>query len=121
MRAVCERMAAGELVKDASKAEGVDPRRIREWALEDEFAPLYARARELQAHAVAEQVMALAAEATPANYNAIRVQVDAAKWMAAKLAPKHYSDRQQVEHSGKEGGEIAIRVIREPRASVLDD
>lgn len=57
MRAICERIATGELVKHAAAALGVDERTVREWGVSEEFAPLYARAREAQAHALAERTI----------------------------------------------------------------
>jgi hypothetical protein len=60
MQAVCDRVARGELVKYAAIAEGTTAYTIREWALTKEFAPLYARARDAQAHALAEQALEIA-------------------------------------------------------------
>lgn len=61
MKAVCERVAHGELVKFAAIAEGTTAKSIREWALdEDALGALYARARESQAHALAEQALEIA-------------------------------------------------------------
>lgn len=60
MRAVCERVAKGELVKYAAQAEGTTAARIREWSLDEEFAALYARARIEQSHAMAEQAIDIA-------------------------------------------------------------
>lgn len=60
MRAVCERIAKGELVKYAAQAEGTDHNRVREWGLTPEYSGMYARARELQAHALAEQAIEIA-------------------------------------------------------------
>ena len=96
MKAVCEKVAQGSLVKDACQTIPVEPRLIREWALDKEFAPLYARARESQAHAIAEQALALADGAIAGkdgNVDKVRVQVDARKWLASKIAPRHYGDK----------------------------
>jgi hypothetical protein len=60
MEAVCVRVAKGELVKYAAQAEGTTADTIRQWAVQKEFAPLYARARETQAHALAEQALEIA-------------------------------------------------------------
>lgn len=60
MEAVCARVAHGELVKYAAKAEGTSEQRIREWGITEPFAALYARARESQAHALADQAVAIA-------------------------------------------------------------
>lgn len=61
MRAVCERVARGELTKYAAPAEGTHASKIRQWALDsEEYGALYAHAREQQAHALAEQAVAIA-------------------------------------------------------------
>ncbi len=60
MVAVCARVAKGELVKYAAREEGTSASQIREWALRPEYAALYARARDSQAHALAEQAIEIA-------------------------------------------------------------
>ena len=61
MQAVCDRVSHGELVKFAAIAEGTTAKSIREWALESPaLGSLYARARESQAHALAEQALEIA-------------------------------------------------------------
>lgn len=56
---VCRIIATGALVGDACRQTQHDPDDIRRWAAEDEtLATLYARARESQAHALAEQAIA---------------------------------------------------------------
>ena len=106
MATVCERISQGETVEQVCAEIGVASRTVREWALEDAFAPLYARAREAQAHAVAEQALTVAASAygkSSEDIAATRLEVDTRKWFAAKLAPKHYGERQAVEHTGAGG------------------
>lgn len=62
MRAVCARVADGELVKDVAEDLGTTAATIRKWAADDPaFGALYARAREEQAHALAEQALSIAA------------------------------------------------------------
>lgn len=58
-----------------------------------EFADRYARAREAQAHREADEIKAIADEATPENAQVARLQIDARKWRASKLAPKVYGDK----------------------------
>jgi hypothetical protein len=59
--ALCERVANGELVKAVAADLGVHPATIRKWCAEDtELGALYARAREDQAHALAEQALEIA-------------------------------------------------------------
>lgn len=67
-----------------------------------DFAAKYARAREFQAEANAEEIIDIAdTEEDPAR---ARVRVDARKWVASKLVPKRYGDRMV-----HEGGENAIK------------
>ncbi len=62
-------------------------------SLDPDFAKAYARAREVQAHHEADEIRAIADSATPENVHVARLQVDARKWRASKLAPKVYGDK----------------------------
>ncbi len=57
----------------------------------------YARAREIQAEVLAEDAMNIADAAVEegAAVAKARLQVDARKWYAGKVAPKKYGDRVQ--------------------------
>lgn len=62
------------------------------------FAKRYARAREDAADTLAAEIIELAEEAKDKDSAAaVRVKLDARKWVAAKLKPKTYGDRQQVD------------------------
>lgn len=52
-----QRMALGHLVCEINKDLGLSPGQLYVWALEQEFAKDYARAREAQAHALAEHAL----------------------------------------------------------------
>lgn len=75
-------------------------------AEDDDFAKRYARAREAQAHREFDEIMAVANAAQPETVAVARLQIDAMKWRASKLAPKVYGDRQAVELTGNDGGPI---------------
>jgi hypothetical protein len=144
-RQLCERIARGELVSRVCADLKLDVSTPWRWGEDDEeFRKAYARARELQAHAVAEQAIEAAhgmddyaeavelvlerEEATLEDMeprermahqsflNSLRhsavqrdkLRVDTLKWTAAKLAPRHYSDRQQVEHATPDGKPFAF-------------
>lgn len=81
-----------------------------EWCAEDaELADQYARARERQADHYASEIIEIAdIEEDPQR---ARVRIDARKWVASKLLPKKYGDRQEIEHSGKLES-IVVNVIR---------
>lgn len=94
---ICERMSHGETVrKICADAHMPHERTVRGWNfIVPEFAPLYARARELQADALADQVIDVADDIglTPEDR---RLMTDSRKWAAAKFSPKRYGDRTTV-------------------------
>jgi hypothetical protein len=69
----------------------------------------YARAKNAQQEYAAEDIMEIAYSATPETYNVARLQIDAHKWLASKLLPKRYSEKQQIEHTGEDGGPLVIK------------
>lgn len=59
--AVLARIALGTLVTDACKTEGVTRETLNQWCRADQaLSDAYARAREQQSHALAEQALAIA-------------------------------------------------------------
>lgn len=105
---ICERLSKGEgLIKicrdDAMPHEST----IYEWILDGKhqlFADRYARAREMQAERMAEEIIEISdeadkvvksgAEKKSSAYSANqRLRVEARKWVAAKLLPKKYGDK----------------------------
>jgi hypothetical protein len=81
------------------------------WLLKNKvFSDLYTRAREDQSDTLADQIMEIGDEVPmmvitdedgkvtkrmdPAGINRNRLRVDARKWIAAKLKPRKYGDRQ---------------------------
>jgi hypothetical protein len=64
------------------------------------FSEQYARAREMQADTLADEILSLSDEADAKNAHAIRVRVDARKWVASKLKPKVYGDKIDLAVSG---------------------
>lgn len=99
---ILERMAAGETLQTICADEGMPASAtIRYWATIDEppgFAAKYARARELQAGALFDKMLAVSEEKGDANL--LRLRVDTLKWAASKLHPRTYGDKIQTEHSG---------------------
>lgn len=140
---LCERISEGETVTHVCTDLGIAKRDVWNWTeASKDLRARYARARELQAHAVAEQAMlaahgiddyaravALVLEreedqlddmeprARAAHQSFInslhhaavqrdKLRVDTLKWTAGKLAPRVYGERQQLEHSSKDGAPI---------------
>jgi len=90
---ICDQLVIGRSLRAICRDAAMPNRSVvMEWIREDErFADQYARARELQADYLADEIIEIADTATDANL--ARVQIDARKWTAGKLKPKVYGDR----------------------------
>ena len=120
---ICERLAAGESLNAICKDEGFPAEStVRSWALQDidGFAAKYTRAREIQAHFLAEQIITISDTPMPGvemivkAYGATeekhgdmlghrKLQVDARKWYLSKVLPKVYGDKLETTHKGSVG------------------
>jgi len=111
---ICELIADGHPLRRITKMDGM-PRSstVYEWlALHKEFADMYARAREDQADALADEIVEIADEQPELvqvydkDGKLVEVKIDSAlltwqrnrmdarKWTAAKLKPRKYGERQ---------------------------
>lgn len=106
--ALLERVSAGEAVGSVCKAVGVSRAEVWRWTQDDPtFRDEYARARELQAHALAEEALAIADATTPETAVADRLKLDARKWYTSKIAPRIFGERVHVEQ------DTTVRVVIE--------
>ena len=90
---------------------------VFKWLSEqEEFSDRYASAREAQGDKLFDEIVAIADEqpgttdqgATDSGMVADkRLRVDARKWVASKLAPKKYGDKQQVDIGNADGKPFA--------------
>ena len=125
--AICDRIADGESLRSICESDGMPSKTsVMRWLLPDDAQALrdqYARARELQADTLFDDMLDIADDARNdwmerrgeedagwvANGEHIqrsRLRIDSRKWMAGKLKPKVYGDKQAVEMSGPDGGPI---------------
>jgi hypothetical protein len=123
--ALCDEIAIGRSVLQICESpEFPSERTVYRWLeTNEEFRQKYARAREFQAEHYAAEIIKLADTPVIAEKITIkadgseervigdavdrtRVQIDARKWYASKVAPKSYGDK--LEHTGPEGGPIQI-------------
>ncbi len=116
---ICERMACGESLRGICE----DPTMpgtstVMRWLQKhSDFRDQYARAREAQADFYADDIVHLSDQDSVSRRTFVnddgsvetltvdmvartRVQIDARKWFASKIAPKKYGDRTQIEHGG---------------------
>lgn len=105
MPKVCDLMRQGLFVKDISKRLKVSVSTIVAWSYSSEFSEPYARAREAQADALANQIVPIAdGDRKKGDPNRDRLRVDARKWVAARLRPRVYGDKIDVTSDGKQLG-----------------
>ena len=111
---ICLHIADGESLRSICQDKAMPDRStVFRWlAQKKEFRDQYARAREMQADLLFDEILEIAdntngdvvemkqddgstmVRANHANVHRARLQVDARKWVVAKLAPKKYSDTQ---------------------------
>ena len=109
---ICERIADGESLRSICRdPEMPSTSSVCKWLGQfDSFAEQYARARELQADALFDDILDIADKGAIALEAAEdrRLQIDARKWMAGKLRGK-YSDK--VKHVGGDDGDSPIQTV----------
>ena len=105
---ICQRIGEGESLRTICKhanltAEPPTPnaQTANTWLHEDAgFRDKYTLARQQQADLYADQILEIARSAygqTREDVQAARLEIDCLKWLACKLHPRAWSDRQQVD------------------------
>ena len=73
---------------------------VQRWiANNEDFASKCARARELQADAIFEDMQEVADNGNPEDVQRAKLRVSTMQWRAAKLAPKRYGEKLQTENN----------------------
>jgi hypothetical protein len=108
---ICERLADGQSLRAICRDNLFpDKATVFRWiAAKKDFRDQYARARETQADALADEILDIADKAEDAAK--ARLQVDARKWLAGKLRPKVYGDKVSTEVTGADGGPLQFSRI----------
>ena len=113
---MCLRISEGETLSAVCSDPAMPARTTAyQWMdKEASFAHRYARARERQADAHADEILSastLPDDCTSQQINAARLRVDALKWTAAKLRPSAYGDKLLQTLTDVKGEELAFTVI----------
>jgi len=75
-------------------------RQFHRWLVEsEELRQRYARAKNMQADLLVEQVIEIADD-EKRDPNCRRISIDARKWTAGKLTPEKYGDKIELDHKG---------------------
>jgi hypothetical protein len=113
---ICSQLSEGRSLRSICEDENLpDKSTVLRWlAAYPDFRDQYARAREAQTDAMAEEILEIADESgwdlsvddkghVAVNGEAInrsRLRVDTRKWLMSKMAPKKYGDKIVQEHAG---------------------
>lgn len=126
--AICDGIKHGKGLRPICAELDIDVGSIFNWLREQpEFFKRYAQAREIQAEVLADEIVALADDCrlgekvtvkgdgkvetvTGDMVERSKLQVDARKWVAARLLPKKFGDRVTSEHIGENGGPIRFEI-----------
>src|SRR5271168_4753610 len=129
---ICNRIADGESLRAiCAEADMPDKATVFRWLLAEQpkdFRNQYIRAREAQADSLVDDILLIADDARndwmkrngenatgyQENGEVLRrsaLRIDARRWLAGKMAPKKYGDKQQVEHSGPDGGPVTLEAL----------
>jgi len=131
---ICERIADGESLKTICHSESMPcMSSIFNWLRKDkEFVEKYARAKEAQVEALAEELLDIADDATNdwmdkrfgetevrvIDNEAIqrsKLRVDTRKWLMSKLQPKKYGEKLDLNHGGSVGVSLINSIPRPER------
>jgi hypothetical protein len=106
---VCQRLEEGETLTAICQEEGMPSKEgFYKWVESKEGAvDRYVRAREKQADSLAEEIVHISNTAIDAQIG--RLQMDARKWFASKVAPKKYGDKTDITSNGNT---IAVAPIK---------
>ena len=132
---ICERLAEGESLRSICATEGMPSKAMvfRWLGARKEFADQYARAREAQADALADEILNISDDGRNDTYQdedgnvrtdqdviaRSRLRVDARKWIASKLKPKVYGDK--IEPEDEDAPPTPVKVVVQVKDARADD
>ena len=98
---LCAKLAEGKSLRTVCANKSMpDKSTVFRWlAKYPEFQDQYARAKEEAADALSEEMLDIADDESE-DVQRSRLKVDTRKWLASKLKPKRYGERQHIEHTG---------------------
>lgn len=120
---LCGWIACGGSLRGWCKETGRTPDTVYRWMRQDaQFHARYARAHEDRADTLTDEILEIADEASKLpsieGVAAAKLQVEARKWIASKLRPQKWGDKQLIEHQGNVS--IRIGIPQKPAATVVD-
>ena len=115
---LCELIAEGTSASKSCRQVGVPMRTFYAWARQHgEFAAQLSRAREDQADTFADQMCDIADDEE--DVARAKLKIDARKWVAARMKPKSWGDKQHIEHGANDSLSDLLQAIS-GSAGILD-
>lgn len=123
---ICEKIANGRSLRSICAEDGMPTTStVCKWLIENkEFSEQYARARDKQADYFAEEIIEIAdsVEAESASVAKAKLQIDARKWAASKIAPKKYGDKTELDVKSSDGSmRPTVRLDAEEYRKIAED
>ena len=117
VRRFLEAIRNGRSAAQACKAEGMpSTQTILNWVESDpDFAAQYEKAKEERGNYYGELVAEISLAGLQGKYKdsgMLRAAIDGLKWSAARMAPKGFGDRMQVEHSAESSYVDALKAVQ---------
>ena len=113
---ICELLARGHSLAAICRRKNLPaPSTIYKWLAESpEFSEQYAHAREQQADFYADEIIEIADNCPPETGEVAKakLKIDARKWKAARLAPKKYSEKTELDLKSTDGSMTPIKITR---------
>ena len=118
---ICEHIAEGGFATDLHRFGLPGTSTLSRWMNErEDFRDAYARARERRAETFAQQIVEIAD--TEEDPQKARNRIEARKWLAMKLLPRVYGDKQEVtiNHDvGSTAAEVLMRLTEQAKQAKL--
>lgn len=107
---ICNRLTEGESLRAVCADTGLRIGTVLEWCkYHPEFAEQYARAMEIRAHRMVDEMREIAASVTDqASAARARLEIDVIKWQSSKMLPKVYGDKVETTLQGPDGGPVQV-------------
>lgn len=99
---ICERLMDGESLRKICAEDEMPSRTtVHRWMVDVEgFGSKCARAREIQADTLFDDLQDVADNGNPEDVQRAKLRVSTMQWRASKLAPKKYGEKLDLNHSG---------------------
>ena len=130
---ICRRIAQGDSLRYICSDDKMPNKgTVLRWVIDGEhkeFSDQYAKAREVQAEILADEIFDIADDGSndyyekkntdgssfvaldAENIGRSRLRVDSRKWYLSKVLPKKFGEKVVTEHSGPDGGPIQLERI----------